>query len=147
MRLGKLTRALLVSPILLGIVLIPGRIVASIFGLGHSIWSLLVYGLLFLLLRSCLGYFVKRWPTILGDAAVEGGPRVTILRVFLLCGTLVFCVAAIVFLDSAIQLTRVQTTLVYCVMFGFLLLMVNLFEGRWRLADERRRSAVVSSSK
>jgi hypothetical protein len=147
MRLGKLTTTLLVSPILLGIVLIPGLIVASIFGLGHSVWSLLVYGLLLLLLGWCFGYLGKRWPTVFGVAAVEGGPRLTKSRVFLLCGTVLLCVATVVFVNSAIQLTRLQTALVYGFAFGFLLLMINLFEGRWRLADERSRSAVVSSSK
>jgi len=141
MRLGKLTRALLVSPILLGIVLIPGLIVATIFGLTHSTWSLLIYGLLFLLIRWFLGYLVKRWPTIFGAAAVEGAPRLTLSRVVLLCGVVGLCVAAIVFMDSAMQLTRSQTTLVYAVVFGFLLLAINLLEARWRGVDESGRDA------
>jgi len=139
MKLGKLTRTLLVSPILLAIYLIPAFIVISIFGFRHSIRSQLVYGLLYLLFLWCLRYVGKRWPTIFGAAAVEGGPRLTIWRAFLLCGCVLLGVLAIVFLASTMQLTRGQTALVYGVVFGSLLLVINLLERRWRVVDEGRR--------
>jgi len=50
-------------------------------------------------------------------------------------------------LDSAMQLTGVQTTLVYVAVFGFLLLTINLLERRWRAVDEGGRSTVVNGSK
>ena len=139
MRLGKLTIALLISPVLLALVLLPGLIVAAIFGLRYSAWSLLVYGLLFVLLQRGFGWLAKRWPTVFGVAAVEGGPRLTIARVFILCSSVVLSAAIIVYLYFALSLTSVQIVLVCGVVFGSLLLVINLLEGRWRAADETGR--------
>ena len=53
MKLGKLTRALLISPIGLALFLLPALLVVYIFGFRHSVWSVLVYGLLFVLFQYC----------------------------------------------------------------------------------------------
>jgi hypothetical protein len=140
MKLGKLTTGLLMSPLMLTLYMVPVFLVGSLFDFRPSVWSMLILVLILVLLQYGFRWLERRIPKDLQD--VDVGPRLTILRGFIICALVILCVAGIVYIRAAFLLNGVQQTSIGVVVFCLLLLSINLIERRWRAADNapRRRA-------